>query len=212
MCTRRTEEEDELEDAAAKKEEKPVFHYPSHVHHGSLSTVQQIELWPTITIPPFITKTPHCQLVSPTKVSPVWAWWLSVGPRSLEDWGWQRDPLSFDGWGDSRVGVWGCVYVCVCVLQAITSSILSSIIHVRRIIALGRSPLASSDITVNPLKHTNTERHTHTHDAKQAIVCLFRDFRETHRHCTCKQTHTHAIPKAEKYTNASYTHTNRTFL
>lgn len=74
--------------------------------------------------------------------------------------------------------------VCVCVLPAITSSILSSIIHVRRIITLTRSPFATSDITVNPLRHTHKRTHACTHNAKQTALCCL-----SHRCEPLTQTH-----------------------
>lgn len=46
--------------------------------------------------------------------------------------------------------------VLVLLLPAITFSILSSIIDVKRIITLAGSPFATSDITVNPMMDPNT--------------------------------------------------------
>lgn len=109
----------------------------------------------------------------------------------------------------------------MCVLPAITSSILSSIIHVRRIITLTRSPFATSDITVNPLRHTHKRTHagthararTHacTHNAKQTALCCL-----SHRCEPLTQTHgnAHADIKTEtcepiKIFSVSITHTDQ---
>lgn len=99
----------------------------------------------------------------------------------------------------------------MCVLPAITSSILSSIIHVRRIITLTRSPFATSDITVNPLRHTHKRMHACTHNAKQTALCCL-----SHRCEPLTQTHgnAHADIKTEtcepiKIFSVSITHTDQ---
>lgn len=103
-----------------------------------------IELWPNIFVissPPTLRRSLNQGLSSLQPVS-------LCGPQ--KGGGIKDDPL----WVEAMVMV--VVVVVVHLLPAITSSILSSIIDVKRIITLARSPFATSDITVNPLMDPNT--------------------------------------------------------
>lgn len=131
-------------------------------------------------------RTPPSVRVSPAKASPRWARWLSVAPISLK--GLRMIARSSFGRGNGGGGGGGRV-CCVCLLPAITSFILGSIIHVRRIITLARSPFASSDITVNPLNtHTHKNMHTMLNRPPRIVVLTFYTHKNIRTHCTYKNT------------------------
>lgn len=87
-------------------------------------------------------------------ISPALPPW--VGPSTEASPLWDRGPQKGGGIKDEPLWVEAMVVVVVHLLPAITSSILSSIIDVKRIITLAGSPFATSDITVNPLMDPNT--------------------------------------------------------